>query len=121
MIALGLFLGAAAAAAPAAAPALNSAAQRDVQCFVLYAAAAGSEEQDEKTRQAGAMGLMYYYGKLQVEIPNLDLEAVIRREAEIMQGNARLEAVGEGCDSEFQKQAGALRDLGGKLQDKPKS
>ena len=103
------------AAAVAAAPAPVFAAQpaalpdsvkHDVQCFMLYAMAVqhAVEGNNEKVKQAGGLGVMYFFTKLKVEAPNLDLFETIKQEADGMKGGAQLEATGRSCDTEFQQQ-----------------
>lgn len=99
-------------------PPLSEPARRDVQCFMLYAvavngAAAGS---DDKVKQAAGLGVMYFFTKLKVEAPKLDLYETIRQQAAAMKAGPELNAVGAACDVEFQKQGTELRDLGQRLQ-----
>ena len=114
------------AAAVAAAPAPVIAAQpaalpdsvkHDVQCFMLYAMAVqhAVEGNNEKVKQAGGLGVMYFFTKLKVEAPNLDLFETIKQEADGMKGGAQLEATGRSCDTEFQQQGLALQNLGERL------
>ena len=124
MKSLMLLLGAAAAvAAPARAQAAQPAAlsgpvKHDVQCFMLYAMAVqhAVEGNDEKVKQAGGLGVMYYFTKLKVEAPNLDLFETIKQQANDMKGGAELQAIGRSCDTEFQQQGLALQNLGERLQ-----
>lgn len=122
MTSLMLLLSAASAAAPAptmpAPPVLLSApVKHDVQCFMLYAMAVqhAVEGNNEKVKQAGGLGVMYFFTKLKVEAPKLDLVETIKQEANGMTGGAQLEAIGKGCDSEFQQQGAALQSLGERL------
>jgi hypothetical protein len=91
--------------------------KQDVQCFMLYAMAVqrAVAANDDKVRQAAGLGVMYYFTKLKVEAPALDLFATINQEAAKMQGGPQLKAVGEACDTEFQKQGVDLRNLGERL------
>jgi hypothetical protein len=91
--------------------------KQDVQCFMLYAiavqrAVAGN---DDKVRQAAGLGVMYFFTKLKTEAPTLDLFSTIHQEAAKMQAGPQLKALGEACDTEFQKQGADLRNLGGRL------
>jgi len=106
------------AAAPAPAPALSAVARKDVQCFVLYAVAVqqADEAKDDKVREAGTLGLMYFFGRLQVEAPGADLVAAVRREAEAIEAGENMKDVGAACDAEFQKRGAELMDLGKQLQ-----
>lgn len=117
---------AAAAAAPAPAPAEAAAptsiaapVKNDLRCFLLYAAAVGisQNEQDEATKSAGSLGVMYYFGKLKSEAPTLDLFAALHDEALAMESDKNLKEEGRACDTEFQSAGSQLIDLGNKLQD----
>ena len=102
------------AAQPAA---LSEPVKHDVQCFMLYAMAVqhAVEGNNEKVKQAGGLGVMYYFTKLKVEAPNLDLFETIKQEANGMKAGAELEATGRSCDTEFQQQGLALQNLGERL------
>lgn len=110
-----------AAASPAgAAPRvpLSPSVQKDVQCFVLFAAAADSagKAKDEAARAATSMGVMYYLGKLQAGAPGLNLVAAVRQEADGFAGNPHMKDIGAACDDEFQKRGQELVDFGKQLQ-----
>ena len=103
---------------PAAAVALSPAVQNDVQCFILYAMAVDSADKakNEKTKETAALGMMYYFGKLQVGAPSLNLVDAVRQEAKTMTGNPKTKEIGAGCDTEFTKRGAELINIGGQLQ-----
>ncbi len=112
-----LLSAATAAAAPAAPVSLSEPVKRDVQCFMLYAVAVqrAVTANDEKGKQAGGLGVMYYFTKLKIEAPTLDLVETIRQQAGAMEGDPNLKAVGAACDTELQQRGTELRDLGERL------
>ena len=115
-----LFSAAAAAPAPVmpALPIILSApAKHDVQCFMLYAIAVQGavEKNDEKVKQAGGLGVMYFFTKLKVEAPKLDLFETIKQQAVALKGGPELDAIGKSCDTEFQETGAALQGLGERL------
>ena len=109
---------AAAAAQPAPAPPLllSDAARQDVRCFVLYAIAV-DDAQDEKVKAGTSLGLMYYFAKIKLEAPALNLAAAIRQEATAMEKDPKVKEDGAACDTEFQKRADELIDLGQQLEE----
>ena len=102
---------------PVASITLSEPVRHDVQCFMLYAMAVqrAVEAKDPKVKEAGGLGVMYFFTKLKIEAPTLDLVETIKQEAGSMEGNAELKQVGASCDSEFQQQGAALTDLGNRL------
>jgi hypothetical protein len=122
-----MFLGAAAlasaatAAAPAPSAEISPATKADLRCFVLYAIAVGSaaSNSDEATTEAGSIGLMYFYGKLQAEAPTLELEGAIRKEAAAMASDPKIKEVGKACDTEFAQRSAKLLELGKALESTP--
>ena len=115
-----LFSAAAAAPAPVmpTPPIILSApAKHDVQCFMLYAIAVQGavEKNDEKVKQAGGLGVMYFFTKLKVEAPKLDLFETIKQQAVALKGGPELDAIGKSCDTEFQETGAALQGLGERL------
>ena len=109
------------AAAPfssAASVPLSSSTQRDVQCFILFAAATDRAvaANDAKAKEGATLGIMYYIGKLAVDAPGLDLVDAVRKQASTMEGNPHLKEIGEGCDTEFAKRGSELNEMGTKLQ-----
>jgi len=115
-----LFSAAAAAPAPVmpAPPIILSApAKHDVQCFMLYAIAVQGavEKNDEKVKQAGGLGVMYFFTKLKVEAPKLDLFETNKQQAVALKGGPELDAIGKSCDTEFQETGAALQGLGERL------
>jgi len=109
---------AAAAAQPAPAPPLllSDAARQDVRCFVLYAIAV-DDAQDEKVKAGTSLGLMYFFAKIKLEAPSLNLAAAVRQEATAMENDPTIKETGAACDTEFQKRADELLDLGQQLQE----
>lgn len=104
----------ASAAPPQLAPAMTPAVRSDVQCFLLNLLAAGSTE-DAELLTAATGGTMYFYGKLRVEAPNLNLVEAVRHELTAMNGNPKTEAIGEACDAEVQQRGKDMIELGEEL------
>ncbi|HEX8936799.1 MAG TPA: hypothetical protein VF776_00890 [Sphingomicrobium sp.] len=109
------------AAAPissAASAPLSDSTQKDVQCFILFAAATdrAATADDGKAKEAATLGIMYYIGKLAVDAPGLNLVDAVRQQASVMEGNSQLKQIGESCDAEFAKRGSELRDVGTQLQ-----
>jgi hypothetical protein len=104
--------------APAPAPALSAAAKKDVQCFILYAVAVerAVADKDDKTKDGATLGVMYFFAKLKVEAPGLNLSDAVHQQADSFGTEAQAKAIGDSCDSEFQTGGAELRDLGQKLQ-----
>jgi len=102
------------AAQPAGPP---ESVKHDVQCFMLYAMAVqhAVEGNNEKVKQAGGLGVMYFFTKLKMEAPSLDLFETIKQQANDMKAGAELQAIGTSCDTEFQQQGLALQNLGERL------
>ena len=93
--------------------------KKDLRCFLLYAAAVGgsqADDEDDATKSAGSLGVMYYFGKLKSEAPTLDLFPALHDEAIAMASDANLKEDGKACDTEFQNAGSQLIDLGNKLQ-----
>ncbi|MGE5561923.1 MAG: hypothetical protein ACM3ZV_01295 [Bacillota bacterium] len=90
----------------------------DLRCFLLYAVAVGLADgsDDENTKDAGSLGVMYYFGKLKSEAPTLDLFSALRDEALSMEGDPNLKEEGQACDTEFKGAGSMLMDLGRQLQ-----
>jgi hypothetical protein len=107
----------AAAADAAPATSLTPAVKQNLQCFVLYTIAAGSEK-DEK-RLAGAIaGTWYFLGQIDSAAPGLDLEQAMRAEIDGLKGNSHANEIGASCDAQFSKRGSELMSLG-KIFDKP--
>ena len=106
----------AAAAAPPAP--LDAQLKRDIQCFTLYAIAVENQT-DPKVKQGASLGVMYFFTKLRLEAPNLDLPAAVEREANRIGEDPQLKAIGESCDVEFEAVGKSLLDLGLQMQGKP--
>jgi len=94
--------------------AMSAATRADLQCFVLNLVAVGSATEDE-IKQAGSIGTMYFFGKLRVEAPDLDLVAAVRQELESFQGNPKAAAIAEACDSEVAERGSDLTQFGEEL------
>ncbi len=106
----------AAAAPPASAPIpFTPYVQRDVQCFMLFAAAAGNPK-DKNVQTAGGLGMMYYLGRLDVRAPGLDIVRAVRQEAKTFESPAQARAIGDACDAEAKKRGQQLVQIGGELQ-----
>lgn len=96
---------------------LSAPVKHDVQCFILYAIAVqrAVEAKDDKVKQAGGLGVMYFFTKLKLEAPTLDLVETIKQQAAAMEGSTQTKEVGASCDTEFQQHGAALTDLGNRL------
>jgi hypothetical protein len=107
---------AAVVASPVAAQSVQAtspAVARDVQCFILYAAAAGSTSGDEQT--PGLLGTAYFIGKLKAEAPDLDLLAAARGAVNSLQTNPQAKAIGASCDDEIAKFGEEMSRVGSQL------
>ena len=95
--------------------------QQDVRCFLLFAAAVNEagKAKNDKMREATSLAVMYYYGKLRVEAPTLDLVGAVRQEVAAMDGSAKAKEIGASCDAEFSARGKELVDFGEKLQQQP--
>jgi len=98
---------------------LSSTAQRDVQCFLLYASAAGSSESaaNANVLQAALLGTSYFAGKVKVGTPGLNLTDYVREEAEALQANPRIKEIGAGCDAEIDAFSTDMRTVSKELQE----
>lgn len=96
---------------------MTPATQRDVRCFMLFASAVNDAQKtnNDKLREANGLAVMYYYSKINLEAPSLNLVDAVMQEASWMEGNADVKEVGASCDAEFQKTARQLIDIGEKL------
>ena len=103
-----------ASAANAQAIAMSQSTRADLQCFVLNLVAVGSATEDE-VKQAGTAGTMYFYGKLRVDAPDLDLVEAVRQELQAFQGNPQAQAIAEACDSEVAERGSDLMKFGEEL------
>lgn len=109
-------------ASPVAAQSGSSAdVARDVQCFILYAAAAGSTSGDEQV--PGLLGTAYFVGKLKAEASGLDLVAAAREGIKSLQSNPDAKSIGSACDKEIAAFSTEMKRVGGELQqsDQPSS
>ena len=112
----------AAAAPPTKTPAppiaMTAPVQQDVRCFLLFAAAvdAAGKTNNVQAREATSLAVMYYYGKLRVEAPTLDLVGAVRQEVTAMEGTSKAKEVGESCDAEFAARGKELINFGETLQ-----
>lgn len=108
------------AAAPAQTSALSPGARHDLQCFMLYAIVAASD--DESAQQLGFIGTSYFAGKLRIEAPGLDLISEVRAEAKSLESNPDAKAIGDSCDKEIQDFGSDMSNLGSALKgDQPSS
>lgn len=110
-------LGSATAAQAAPPVQMTPATQRDVRCFMLFASAVNDAQKanNDKLREANGLAVMYYYSKINLEAPSLNLVDAVMQEASWMDRNAAVKEVGATCDAEFQKTAHQLIDIGEKL------
>jgi hypothetical protein len=92
--------------------------KHDVQCFLLYAVAVDNADtaKDDKVKQGSSLAVMYFFAKLKVEAPALDLAQAVRQEANSFETDPNLKETGAACDSEFQKRGNELINLGNELQ-----
>jgi hypothetical protein len=97
---------------------LSPSAQKDVQCFILFATAVDDAHtaKDEKVAAATSLAVMYYLGKLAIEAPGLDLVEAVRQEAVTMEGNPHTKDIGAACDVEFSRVGFDLIRVGSQLQ-----
>ena len=111
-----LLMSAAAAAAPNTVPVpMVPAVKQDVQCFLLYAVAVDTAK-DDKEKHGSSLGVMYYFAKLRVEAPTLDLAQAVKQEVTAFETDPKLKETGAACDAEFQKRGQELIDLGTQLE-----
>ena len=108
----------AANAQPAKPMQLSPAVKKDLQCFIIYTAAAGVAK-DEQTQQAAGYGTMYYLGRLDVSARSLDLVQAVRQESAAMEGNPETQRIGQICGEELKTRGQALMSIGQSLQGKP--
>jgi hypothetical protein len=108
--------GTAAPAAPAKVD-MSPATQRDVRCFMLFAAAVNDAQKanNDKMREATGLGVMFYFGKLATEAPGLNIVDAVLQEGSWMEGNPAVKDVGATCDAEFKNSSQRLIDIGQKL------
>ena len=71
---------------------------------------------DAKSREAASLGLMYFYAKLGVEAPDLNIPDAVVAAAKELLGNPKAREYGAACDSEFQQRAKGLITIGTQLQ-----
>jgi hypothetical protein len=109
-----LFVGRTAAQTGFATVALSDSVRKDVQCFVLYAAAAG-QAKDDKTRQVASVGTMYFVGRLDAGARGLDLAEAARQEGDALQKNPNIKDIGDACDKRLSQRGAALIELGKQL------
>src|SRR5690348_18027281 len=85
---------------------LSEPVKHDVQCFMLYAIAVQQavEGNNDKVKQAGGLGVMYFFTKLKIEAPTLNLVDTIKQQAGATEGGTQLKAIAATCDTEFQRQ-----------------
>lgn len=108
------------AAAPAQTSPLSPSARHDLQCFILYAIVASSD--DESAEQLGFIGTSYFAGKLRIEAPDLDLVSAVRETAKSLEGDPEAKAIGDSCDQEVQDFGKDMSNLGSALKgDQPSS
>jgi hypothetical protein len=108
----GLAAAAAAATGNAAPPSsLSPAVKRDLQCFVLYTLAAGTEK-DEKKLTGVIAGTWYFLGRIDAIAPGIDLDSAMHAELAEMHSNPKTKEIGAACDAQFSKRGSDLVDLG---------
>jgi hypothetical protein len=95
----------------ASAPSLSTAVKQDLQCFVLYTIAAGTET-DETKRTGAIAGTWYFLGQIDAVDPGLDLDQAMRAEIVAMQNNPHTKEIGAACDAQFSKRGADLVSLG---------
>jgi hypothetical protein len=108
----GLMIASAATRANAA-PAASTppAVKQDLQCFVLYTIAAGTEK-DEKRLASAVAGTWYFIGRIDAAAPGLDLGQAMRAEIADLEHNPKTEAIGAACDAQFAKRGADMTNLG---------
>jgi hypothetical protein len=97
----------------AAAP-LSATATHDIQCFVMYSAAAGTVT-DPQQKMATTMAVTYYYGRIRTHSPDLDVAQAAIEQFRILKG-AEAKRIGTACEAEFKAMGNELLALGRKLQ-----
>jgi hypothetical protein len=100
-------------AAPA--PSLSPSMKQDLQCFVLYTVAAGSEK-DEKKLTGAIAGTWYFLGRIDVAAPAIDLDSAMRAEIKEMEGSPRTKEIGSACDARFSRRGSDMINLGKNFQ-----
>jgi hypothetical protein len=112
------------AAVPVAAqPATPAAVKQDVRCFMLFATAVNDADKagNAKAREATGLAVMYFFAKLGVEAPGLNIPDAVMVEANELVGNPKAKEYGAACDSEFQQRAKDLIGIGQQLQNMSKA
>ena len=103
-----------ATAAPAQSVPLSPVVKKDLQCFLLLAAAVGMAE-DRAQKDAGSVGVAYFYGRLKAQAPGLDLVQAARQELALFDGGADTQKVAAACDAEVAAFGDALIKFGDDL------
>lgn len=116
LLALACFALVSTTAAPAQTPPLSPVVKKDLQCFLLLAAAVGMTE-DKAKKDAGSIGVAYFYGRLQAQAPGLDLVQAARRELAMFDDEAEAQRTGAACDAEVAAFGDALIKFGDDLRD----
>lgn len=83
----------------------------DLQCFILYTVAAGTEK-DEKRVASAIAGTWYFIGRIDAIAPGLDLGQAMRAEIADLEHNPKTEAIGAACDAQFAKRGSDMTNLG---------
>jgi len=85
---------------------------------MLFATAANDANKggSDKARDAAGLAVMYFYAKLTVEAPDLNIPEAVRQEAAALVGNPRAKEYGAACDTEFQQRGKDLMSIGQQLQ-----
>ena len=112
----GLLLASAAPAQPVVRVSLSPAVKRDAQCFILYAIGVGTAKNDSD-RNGASIGTMYFYTKLRIGAPDVDLVLALKQESDAIQYDPKIKQIGAECDTELQQRGAELIDLGQKLQE----
>lgn len=95
----------------AAAAQVPPAIKPDLQCFILYTIAAGTEK-DEKRLASAIAGTWYFIGRIDAVAPGLDLGQAMRAEIAALEHDPKTEAIGATCDARFAKRGSDMTNLG---------
>ena len=85
---------------------------------MLFASAVNDAKKagNDQQREATSLGTMYFFAKLGLEAPNLNVVDGILQEAKVMTDPTFVKGTGTTCDAEFTKRGRDLTEVGQKLQ-----
>jgi len=91
--------------------AVPAAAAQDLRCLTL--ALVATSEAKEQAKQAAIAEAWYFMGRLDAEVPGIDLKPALTGVLEAMNKNPHTRDIGVACDAEFVKRGADLRNLVG--------